>query len=139
MRLWLLGEVKGVETGLKDLIRVMVERADKEKAFLMPGYTHLQVWLTLEANPIFLIYMTCVSAWTADSMVTSTSLTCILIPRRLATPPTTDSPHFCSAPRLRSSRWEPLRGRPRVPRKGARVLIRRREQLVWCWRSRLHR
>ena len=43
MRLWLLGEVRNVEKGLKDLIRVMVERADKEKDILMPGYTHLQV------------------------------------------------------------------------------------------------
>ena len=32
-----------MEKGLKDLIRVMVERADKEKDVLMPGYTHLQV------------------------------------------------------------------------------------------------
>lgn len=32
-----------MEKGLKDLIRVMVERADKEKDILMPGYTHLQV------------------------------------------------------------------------------------------------
>ncbi|TBU45731.1 argininosuccinate lyase [Dichomitus squalens] len=42
MRLWLLGEVCTVEKGLKDLIRVMVERADKEQDILMPGYTHLQ-------------------------------------------------------------------------------------------------
>ncbi|EJF66008.1 argininosuccinate lyase [Dichomitus squalens LYAD-421 SS1] len=42
MRLWLLGEVRTVEKGLKDLIRVMVERADKEQDILMPGYTHLQ-------------------------------------------------------------------------------------------------
>lgn len=43
MRLWLLDEVKDVEQGLKGLIRVMVERADKEKDYLLPGYTHLQV------------------------------------------------------------------------------------------------
>ena len=43
MRLWLLGEVRGLEEGMKALIRVMVERADKEKDVLMPGYTHLQV------------------------------------------------------------------------------------------------
>jgi len=42
MRLWLLNEVKDVEAGLKGLIRVMVERADKEVDILMPGYTHLQ-------------------------------------------------------------------------------------------------
>ncbi|PBK96737.1 argininosuccinate lyase [Armillaria gallica] len=42
MRLWLLGEVKVIEESLKALIRVIVERADKEKDILMPGYTHLQ-------------------------------------------------------------------------------------------------
>ncbi|KAI0692393.1 putative argininosuccinate lyase [Cytidiella melzeri] len=42
MRLWLLEEVKDIEAGLKGLIRVMVERADKEKDILLPGYTHLQ-------------------------------------------------------------------------------------------------
>lgn len=43
MRLWLLEEVKDVENGLKGLVRVLVERADKEKDILLPGYTHLQV------------------------------------------------------------------------------------------------
>ena len=43
MRLWLLDEVKDVQEGLKGLINVMVERADKEQDILMPGYTHLQV------------------------------------------------------------------------------------------------
>ncbi|KII88645.1 hypothetical protein PLICRDRAFT_41847 [Plicaturopsis crispa FD-325 SS-3] len=42
MRLWLLEEVKDLESSLKGLIRVMVERADKEKDIIMPGYTHLQ-------------------------------------------------------------------------------------------------
>lgn len=44
MRLWLLQEVQGIKEGLKGLIGVMVERADKEKHFLLPGYTHLQVF-----------------------------------------------------------------------------------------------
>ncbi|KAI0780763.1 argininosuccinate lyase [Trametes elegans] len=51
MRLWLLGEVRAVEKGLKDLIRVMVERADKEKDILMPGYTHLQVSAPIVITP----------------------------------------------------------------------------------------
>jgi argininosuccinate lyase len=38
-----LDEIKDVESALKGLISVMVERADKEKDVLMPGYTHLQV------------------------------------------------------------------------------------------------
>ncbi|PFH50679.1 hypothetical protein AMATHDRAFT_3756 [Amanita thiersii Skay4041] len=42
MRLWLLKEVQEIKDGLKDLIRVMVERADREKEILLPGYTHLQ-------------------------------------------------------------------------------------------------
>jgi len=43
MRLWLLEQVSEVEASLVALIRVMVERADKERDHLMPGYTHLQV------------------------------------------------------------------------------------------------
>jgi len=42
VRLWLLDEAKIVEKGLKALILVIVNRADKEKEFLLPGYTHLQ-------------------------------------------------------------------------------------------------
>ncbi|KAH7889314.1 putative argininosuccinate lyase [Phlebopus sp. FC_14] len=42
MRLWLLDEMKDVEASVKALIRVMVERADKERDILIPGYTHLQ-------------------------------------------------------------------------------------------------
>lgn len=45
MRLWLLDEVKDVESSLKGLIGVMVERAEKEVDILMPGYTHLQACL----------------------------------------------------------------------------------------------
>lgn len=47
VRLWLLNEAKDVEQGLRALIRVMVERADQEKDYLLPGYTHLQVNLFL--------------------------------------------------------------------------------------------
>ncbi|KAG8880034.1 argininosuccinate lyase [Tulasnella sp. 332] len=42
MRLWLLKEVNDIQQSLIGLIRVMAERADKEKDYLMPGYTHLQ-------------------------------------------------------------------------------------------------
>ena len=47
MRLWLIDEVKEIESGLRALIRVMVERADKEKDILLPGYTHLQVRISV--------------------------------------------------------------------------------------------
>lgn len=43
MRLWLLEEVEKLETFLKDLIKVMVARAESEIEHVMPGYTHLQV------------------------------------------------------------------------------------------------
>jgi argininosuccinate lyase len=43
MRIWLLGEVDDIESSLKGLVRIMVERADKERDILLPGYTHLQV------------------------------------------------------------------------------------------------
>ncbi|EIN07474.1 argininosuccinate lyase [Punctularia strigosozonata HHB-11173 SS5] len=42
MRLWLLEQIESIERGLKDFLRVLVERADKEKDYLLPGYTHLQ-------------------------------------------------------------------------------------------------
>ncbi|KZO97907.1 argininosuccinate lyase [Calocera viscosa TUFC12733] len=42
MRMWLLDEVNKTEDALKDLLRVLTERADKEMSVLMPGYTHLQ-------------------------------------------------------------------------------------------------
>ncbi|EMD38444.1 argininosuccinate lyase [Gelatoporia subvermispora B] len=42
MRLWLIDAASKIESELKGLIRVMVERADKEKDILLPGYTHLQ-------------------------------------------------------------------------------------------------
>ncbi|KIK49341.1 hypothetical protein CY34DRAFT_7630 [Suillus luteus UH-Slu-Lm8-n1] len=42
MRLWLLSEVDDIESSLKGLVRIMVERADKERDILLPGYTHLQ-------------------------------------------------------------------------------------------------
>lgn len=47
MRLWLLDEVREVEGNLKALIRVLVERSNNEKAYILPGYTHLQVCVHL--------------------------------------------------------------------------------------------
>ncbi|KAJ3544113.1 hypothetical protein NMY22_g2895 [Coprinellus aureogranulatus] len=42
MRLWLLDNVDDIQHSLQALLTVMVERADNEKEYLMPGYTHLQ-------------------------------------------------------------------------------------------------
>jgi len=46
MRIWLLEEVDKFETVLKELIMVLVARAEKEIDYVMPGYTHLQVAMT---------------------------------------------------------------------------------------------
>ena len=45
MRLWLMKEAREIEIALKSLIQVIVNRADKERDILMPGYTHLQVYI----------------------------------------------------------------------------------------------
>ncbi|KAF7338386.1 putative argininosuccinate lyase [Mycena venus] len=42
MRLWLLEQVQDIEQSVKGLLQVIVDRADKEKDILLPGYTHLQ-------------------------------------------------------------------------------------------------
>lgn len=47
MRLWLLDQVGELEDALKSVIGVIIERADKEKEILMPGYTHLQVGVSI--------------------------------------------------------------------------------------------
>ncbi|KJA19296.1 hypothetical protein HYPSUDRAFT_1096103, partial [Hypholoma sublateritium FD-334 SS-4] len=39
---WLLDQVTVTEDNLKALIRVLVERADNENDYILPGYTHLQ-------------------------------------------------------------------------------------------------
>lgn len=49
MRLWLLVEIKQVEDGLRDLLRVMVERADKEKEYLRSPAFKFQSYLTAES------------------------------------------------------------------------------------------
>lgn len=41
-----------VEGNLKDLLNVMVSRAEKEVDALMPGYTHLQVSLRCDSLPL---------------------------------------------------------------------------------------
>ncbi|KAJ7219169.1 argininosuccinate lyase [Mycena pura] len=42
MRIWLLEQVQDIEQSVRGLLQVIVDRADKEKEFLLPGYTHLQ-------------------------------------------------------------------------------------------------
>ncbi|WVQ85437.1 argininosuccinate lyase [Cryptococcus sp. DSM 104549] len=42
MRIWLMQETSIVEGYLKDMLNVMVSRAEKEVDAILPGYTHLQ-------------------------------------------------------------------------------------------------
>lgn len=49
MRIWLLEQVEKLEAFLKDLIRVMIARAQSEIKHIMPGYTHLQVYMNAAA------------------------------------------------------------------------------------------
>jgi argininosuccinate lyase len=56
MRLWLLEQVKDTEANLKALIRVLVERADNEKDYILPGYTHLQRGQPIRWSHLLLSY-----------------------------------------------------------------------------------
>ena len=42
MRLWLVEELRNIESCLSDMIKAMVHRAELEIEVLMPGFTHLQ-------------------------------------------------------------------------------------------------
>jgi len=42
MRLWLYNEVKDISSAIRDMIQVIIERAENDIDFIMPGYTHLQ-------------------------------------------------------------------------------------------------
>ena len=79
VRLWLLDEAKIIEEGLKALILVIVNRADKEKEFLLPGYTHLQVSTVLLPACIFSEYRKLEG--TAYQMVAFSAFTCLLLPQ----------------------------------------------------------
>ncbi|KIM49230.1 hypothetical protein M413DRAFT_438400 [Hebeloma cylindrosporum] len=56
MRLWLLDEAKEIEKDLKALIRVLVERAENEKDYILPGYTHLQRGQPIRWSHLLLSY-----------------------------------------------------------------------------------
>lgn len=82
MRLWLLDQVADVQTSLEGLVRVMVERADKERDILLPGYTHLQVTCP---SLSFVCLNVCVLigcghvARSTDPLVPLFTLTCVLV------------------------------------------------------------
>lgn len=77
VRLWLLDEARIIEEGLKALILVIVNRADKEKEFLLPGYTHLQVSAVLLLARTFIDYRK--PEGTAYKMVTPSAFACLLL------------------------------------------------------------
>ncbi|EAU88608.1 argininosuccinate lyase [Coprinopsis cinerea okayama7 len=58
MRLWLLDQIADIEQGLRGLLNVLVERADKEIDFLLPGYTHLQRGQPIRWSHFLLSYAT---------------------------------------------------------------------------------
>ncbi|RKP27273.1 argininosuccinate lyase [Syncephalis pseudoplumigaleata] len=64
MRLWLRDEVKAIREHLLQLIRVAVERAEREQDVLMPGYTHLQRAQPIRWSHLLLSY---VWSWHADA------------------------------------------------------------------------
>lgn len=101
MRLWLLEAIKDVGQGLKELIRVMVERADQEKHILLPGYTHLQVWCKVHVR-VFLIqtYRGSCIAWSTYPMVSFVAVTCILVQIRPRKASRAHSSNLGVAPRL---------------------------------------
>ena len=56
MRIWLLEQVEKLEVYLKDLIKIIVARAEKEIDHIMPGYTHLQVRY-LSVSAVYVDYL----------------------------------------------------------------------------------
>lgn len=106
VRLWLLDEIKEVEEGLKGLIRVLAERADKEKDILLPGYTHLQVSTSTRRHDCCSIR---VVAWPTHSLVSPPSRARVLLPRRFAAPATAHTPRLHSASRMWRTRGQSVR------------------------------
>ncbi|KAK9814812.1 hypothetical protein WJX72_011922 [[Myrmecia] bisecta] len=64
-RLWLKEELKLIRSSLADLMRVAVDRAEREVDVLMPGYTHLQPAQTVRWGHWLLSHA---AAWQRDDM-----------------------------------------------------------------------
>jgi len=43
LRLWLRGEIDGIQVRLANLLRALIDQAERHAATVMPGFTHLQV------------------------------------------------------------------------------------------------
>ncbi|RKP04411.1 argininosuccinate lyase-like protein, partial [Thamnocephalis sphaerospora] len=64
MRLWLRDEIAQIRQHLRELIRVTVDRAEREVDVLMPGYTHLQRAQPIRWSHLLLSYAW---SWHADA------------------------------------------------------------------------
>ena len=100
MRLWLLEQVKEIEVALHDLVSVMIERADKEKEYLMPGYTHLQV---SEISYHSILVLSCVTARTTYPVVPSAPVSRDVVRIRSSTLATTGPKDLGATSRFSSS------------------------------------
>ncbi|KAK9868975.1 hypothetical protein WJX84_011932 [Apatococcus fuscideae] len=64
-RLWLMQQVQAMRENLADLMRVAVDRAEREVDVLLPGYTHLQPAMTVRWGHWLLSHA---AAWQRDDM-----------------------------------------------------------------------
>ena len=108
MRLWLLDQVQDIRSAVKALIRVLAERADNEKEYCLPGYTHLQVLFSgfsvhIEANGMV--------AGTTYSMVPSFAIIRIVLAIRPRTFEPADSTDLCPTIGVWRSGRKPIQSR----------------------------
>ena len=142
MRLWLLDQVADVQSSLEGLIHVMVERADKERDILLPGYTHLQVRALALSIPVCACGRADRSgpaARSTDPMVPLLALARIFVQQRPRPSTPTRLARLCPPARQRCPRWQPLCRRPRIPCPRTWFCVPGREQYVGRRRSRLYR
>lgn len=64
-RLWLMQQVQQMRENLADLMRVAVDRAEREVDVLLPGFTHLQPAMTVRWGHWLLSHA---AAWQRDDM-----------------------------------------------------------------------
>lgn len=64
-RLWLMQQVQTMREAMADLLRVAVDRAEREVDILLPGYTHLQPAMTVRWGHWLMSHA---AAWQRDDM-----------------------------------------------------------------------
>lgn len=121
MRIWLLEQVEKLEHFLKDVIRVLVSRAEAEIDHVMPGYTHLQVSHHQFPRP-----MSKLNLWTARTthpLVAFPPVPRCLFHQRLEETARPQATHLRLAPWVRSVGWESLHRPSRSLAEGAWLSI----------------